>query len=339
MTVQQKRFVWRSAFFLLFIFAPVLNLFRFDLNENHFVFLTYPWTLGMDAVRSGDIDALQIAINFFLRFFLPLGSALAIGVYIVWKWGRLYCGWLCPHFSVVEAINALMRRASGKLSLWDKKTLPVKQKDGTHIKPNKSWWFVTAIVVVFISFTWAVVLLTYLLPPKEIYSNLFSGNLTRNQFIFISVATVLFVIEFTLARHLFCRFGCAIGVFQSLIWMGNKKAMVVSFDRKRGKECVDCDSSCEHACPMRLKPRSTKRHMFTCTQCMQCIDACEKVQMIKYPQAINKIDKDSPEGLPLLKMLENNCALDASTRDFGNRPEIPPKCYSCENKGKRSCSK
>jgi len=338
MTVQQKRLIWRSAFFLLFLFAPPLNLFRFDLNENHFIFLTYPWTLGMDMARSGEIDAMEIGINFFLRFFLPLGLALVIGAVIVWKWGRLYCGWLCPHFSVVEAINALMRRASGKLSFWDKKTLPEHQKDGKDIKPNKNWWVLTAIVVVLISFVWAVVLLTYLLPPKEIYSNLLSANLTRNQFLFISVATFLFIIEFTLARHLFCRFGCAIGIFQSLIWMGNKKAMVVSFDRKRGKECIDCDTSCEHACPMRLKPRSTKRHMFTCTQCMQCIDACEKVQIIKYPQAIQKQENNNQEGLSLLKMLENNCALDASTRDFGNRPEIPSKCYSHESKGKRCCS-
>lgn len=339
MTVQQKRLAWRSSFFLLFLLAPILNLFRFDLNENHFIFLTFPWTLGMDAIQTGEIDAIKIGMNFLLRFFLPLGLALVTGVFIVWKWGRLYCGWLCPHFSVVEAINALMRRASGKLSFWDKKTLPEHQKDGTLIKPNKSWWFITAIVVVLISFIWAVVLLTYLLPPKEIYSNLFNANLTRNQFIFISVATILFVIEFTFARHLFCQFGCAIGIFQSLIWMANKKAMVVSFDRKRGKECVDCDASCEHACPMRLKPRSTKRHMFTCTQCMQCVDACEKVQIIKYPQPLqnNTNNDQNYEGVSLLKMLENNCALDSSTRDFGNRPEIPPNCYSTENKGKRCC--
>lgn len=339
MSAQQKRLIWRSAFFLLFLLAPPLDLFRFDLNENHFIFLRYPWTLGMDEFQTGQIGAMEIGINLLVRFFLPLGLALGIGVYIVWKWGRLYCGWLCPHFSVVETINALMRRASGKLSIWDKKKLPENQKDGKVIKPQKQWWVATAFIVLLISFVWAVVLLTYLLPPKEIYSNLFSGNLSRNQFIFISVATTAFVVEFTLARHLFCRFGCAIGVFQSLIWMANKKAMVVSFDRSRAKECVDCDSSCDHACPMRLKPRMTKRHMFTCTQCMQCIEACENVQTIKYMK--NPKDETAPPqaGLSLLKMLEDKCALDAATRDFGKRPIAPPECYTSENKGKRSCTK
>ena len=317
LTTQNKRLIWRSAFFLLFLLAPPLDLFRFDLTQNHFVFLRYPWTLGIDAFQSGDTDALGMVWNMFLRFFIPIGIIVGGGIFVSWKWGRLYCGWLCPHFSVVETINALMRRASGKLSLWDKKKLPERQQDGTTVKPNKKWWFVTAAAVLFFSFLWAVVLLTYLLPPKEIYGNLFSGHLTRNQFVFISVATVLLVVEFTLARHLFCRFGCAIGVFQSLVWMGNKKAMVVAFDRKRAKACADCDASCEHACPMRLRPRGIKRHMFTCTQCMQCVEACDNVQMSK-------------NSYSLLKMLENECALDVSARDFGKKPDVPAGCFSLE---------
>lgn len=260
-----------------------------------------------------------------LRFLLPLGLVIGVGFYITWKWGRIYCGWLCPHFSVVEIINALMRRASGKLSIWDKKELPEQQSDGTQIKPNKNWWLLTTITVFFFSFIWAVALLTYLLPPKEIYSNLITGNLTRNQFLFISIATTLLIIEFTFARHLFCQFGCAIGLFQSLVWMGNKKAMVVGFNRNRGKECADCDSSCDHACPMRLKPRTLKRHMFTCTQCMQCVDACEKVQ-------------SATTQVALLKMLEGHCALDASARDFGQKPTVSTECYNAKDKGIRCCS-
>jgi ferredoxin-type protein NapH len=330
MHAQQKRVIWRSGFFLLFILAPPLDLFRFDLIQNHFIILGYPWTLGIESFQTGQISSAGIAWNMFLRFFLPLGIIIGGGIFISWKWGRLYCGWLCPHFSVVETINSLMRRASGKLSFWDKKTLPEHQSDGKHIASNAHWWLVVAFAVLGFSFLWAVVLLTYLLPPKEIYSNLFSANLTRYQFAFIGVATALLVIEFTLARHLFCRFGCAIGIFQSLVWMGNKKAMVVSFDRQRAKECLNCDSSCEHACPMRLKPRSTKRHMFTCTQCMQCVEACENVQSISS-------NTTGVESLSLLKMLEDQCALDTSARDFGKKPEVPDCCYGPENKDRKSC--
>ena len=315
MTTQQKRLLIRSGFFLLFFLAPPLDLFRFDLTQNHFVLLRHPWTLGMEAFQHGQISALHMTWNMLLRFFLPLGLVIIGGGFIAWKWGRLYCGWLCPHFSVVEMINHLMRRASGKLSIWDKKTLPDQQQDGTTIKPDKRWWLVTALAVFFFALVWAIALLTYLLPPKEVYGNLLAGTLTRNQLLFIGVATALLMIEFSVARHLFCRFGCALGVFQSLIWMGNKKALVVGFNRKRVKECVSCDTSCEHACPMRLKPRTIKRQMFTCTQCMQCVEACEKVQA-------------SQHKISLLKMVDKECALDVSARDFGKKIETPDDCFN-----------
>jgi polyferredoxin len=32
---------------------------------------------------------------------------------------------------------------------------------------------------------------------------------------------------------------------------------------------------------MRLKPRTIKRKMFTCTECAQCISACDQVQQGK----------------------------------------------------------
>lgn len=321
---QRRRLAWRSAFFLLFILAPPLDILRFDLTQNHLILFGFPWTLGMSAFQEGTIGAMEMGLQMLLRLFLPLALLLTLGVYFAWKWGRLYCGWLCPHFSVVEMINSLMRRAHGKLSIWEKNPMPVLQRDGTQIQPDKRWWLVTVVAVLFFSFLWAVSLLTYLLPPKEIYSNLITASLTRNQFVFIGVGTILLTIEFTFARHLFCRFGCALGLFQSLIWMGNKKAMVVAYDRKRAKVCVDCDASCEHACPMRLKPRSIKRRMFTCTQCMQCIAACDATQ-----QAVS--------GSGLLKMLEDQCALDVSTRDFGFKPEVPEACFSKENAGKRKC--
>lgn len=321
MTQQQKRLVWRTAFFVLFLLAPILDIFRFDLYQNHFIILWQPWQLGIDASQS----PAELFWNMSTRFLLPLATVVGIGVFISWKWGRVYCGWLCPHFSVVEMINALMRRASGKLSIWDKKPLPETQLDGTSIKTSKLWWLATALTVLFFSFLWAVVLLTYLLPPAEIYANLFNGELTRNQFLFIFVATFLLVAEFTFARHLFCRFGCAVGLFQSLVWMVNKDAMVVGFDRKRAKLCASCDTSCEHACPMRLKPRSLKRNMFTCTQCMQCIQACENVQQ-------------NGSRISLLKMLDQQCAHDTSNRGLGVKPVVPEGCFTAENQGNKRCS-
>jgi polyferredoxin len=127
-------------------------------------------------------------------------------------------------------------------------------------------------------------------------------TLTRNQALFIGAATVVLTLEFLFARHLFCRFACAVGLFQSLVWMGNRDAMVVGFDRLRAKDCADCYdpagpgyAACEGVCPMRLRPRVAKHKMFTCTQCAQCIAAC------------NTVERNRAEGT-LLKWVEKEAA-------------------------------
>ena len=130
--VQWQRLLWRTAFFALFVLAPVLDLFRFDLTQGHFILFGYPWTLGIDAA-----DALHSSMNIIVRAFLPIALIIGVGVWVSWRYGRLYCGWLCPHFSVVETINSLMRRASGKPTLWQKETLPEVQSDGVEIHPQQ----------------------------------------------------------------------------------------------------------------------------------------------------------------------------------------------------------
>lgn len=296
---QGKRLAFQVGFFVLFVLAPVFDLFRYDLNADHAWLLGIEWRLGLDDFLAGKATALEAAGNIMLRLFVPLLAGAGLFIWAAWKWGRLYCGWLCPHFSVVETINKLMARASGKPSVWEKFALPRWNTDGSPRRVDVRWWAVVVPAAVAFAFLWAVVLLTYLLPPAEVYGNLFSGNLTRNQFIFITAATVVLSLEFLFARHLFCRFVCAVGLFQSLAWMSNKDAMVVGFKRDRASDCASClperQSACDAVCPMRLKPRNIKRHMFTCTQCAQCVDACGETQ------------RDNPDG-PLLAWVSGEAA-------------------------------
>ena len=198
----------------------------------------------------------------------------------------------------------LVRKASGKQSLWDKKPGPPYHPDGTPASTDaRYWWLVIPFALAF-AFLWAVVLLTYLLPPAEIYANLFHLSPTRNQALFIGAATVALWIEFSFARHLFCRYGCAVGLFQSLVWMANRKAMVLGYQRQRARDCASCPSFCDHVCPMRLKPRNIKRLMFACTQCGQCLAACETVQrdnphgsLLTWIAGQQAVEADAAQGL------------------------------------------
>ena len=313
-----KRLIYQTVFLLLFILTPILDIFRLDLNQGHFIVFGYNLKLNLQQLINEDADTVTLAVRILTYAIIPIVGSIIVFLLIAWRWGRLYCGWLCPHFTVVEYINTLMRKACGKPSIWEPK-LPEHQLDGTVSTTNKWWWIPTILLIVLFAFSWAVLALSYLLTPSEVYANLWQLSFTRNQTIFISAVTGIFIIEFTFARHLFCRYACAVGVFQSFAWMANKKAMVVGYNSRRAKECKDCDKSCEHACPMRIKPRAIKRKIFTCTQCFECIDACDRVQEVN----------GKP---PLLKLLIDECALDKSKRDFGKKVEIPAHCFNEKTK-------
>lgn len=275
--LQRWRRLTQLGFFLLFLVAPGLDWLRFDLHDTQLWVLGYPWSLGIDDFLHGQATASEAAWHLLLRAFLP--ALLLVGAFlgVAYRFGRVYCGWLCPHFSAVEMLNGLMHRAIGRFSVWD--TSPTPRADQV---PNALWWVPFALLSAMLGLVWAVTLLTYLLPPVEIWGGLLHASLTPNQARFIGVGTLVFTLEFVLARHLFCRFGCAAGLFQSLAWMANDRAMVVSFSRDRARECQSCDvprgSACDNACPMRLHPRNIKRMMFSCVQCARCLAACDQSQ-------------------------------------------------------------
>ncbi len=303
---------WRrraqAAFFVLFVLAPVFDLLRYDLVAGHAWLLGFEWHAGLEDFSAGRIDAVGAVGRVIGRVLLPILAVGAVLIGVAWRWGRLYCGWLCPHFSVVETINTLMRRATGRPSVWESRPLPPREPDGRLVRYDRRWWFVTVPLAVGFAFVWAVVLLTYLLPPFQVYGHLLAGAPTQSEFIFITAGTVVLSAEFLFARHLFCRYACAVGLFQSLAWMGNKSALVVGFERERAADCASCYSACDHVCPMRLKPRNIKRAMFTCTQCAQCVSACATTQA------------GNPGG-PLLRWVAGAAARDNEAAFAAPKPE------------------
>ena len=293
LTLQQSRTTAKIAFFALFLFAPLLDIFRFDLDLGHFIIFGQAWTISIDSILHGGGDSVDAAIKIFTRVLLPGMAFVTITGVLIWKYGRIYCGWLCPHFSVVEVINDLMLKQLNRVTIWEKAS---KQSNGVLPK------FIVFIAAISMAFVWSVGLLSYLLDPNMLLIGLVNVNLGFGATIFITVATLVFTADFIFARHVFCKYGCALGLFQSLIWMANNKAMVIKFDRARAKACRACESynkhkPCDQACPMRLPTRNMKRAKFTCTQCVQCVSACNEVQ------------KDNPEG-GLLKWVNGKEAVD-----------------------------
>jgi ferredoxin-type protein NapH len=215
-----------------FFWRPTLNLLRFDLTETQLWFFGMRWSLGIDAFIQGDIDATTAALQIVLRAFLPGIALVVIFLTVAYRYGRLYCGWLCPHFSVVESLNNLLHRACGKLSLWD--TSPVSR---ANTQPNARWWPIFGLSCVLMGFLWSVTLLTYLLPPATIWGGLLHGTLTANQARFIGIGGLIVFRRICLCPApvlplwLRCRPVSKPGLD------GQPRGMVVAFDRLRARDC------------------------------------------------------------------------------------------------------
>ena len=104
------------------------------------------------------------------------------------------------------------------------------------------------------------------------------ANLTCARALHRRRATAAFSIEFLFARHLFCRFGCAVGLFQSLSWMGNDRAMVVGFDRDRADRCHGCNNACDNVCPMRSSRARSSARCSPAPSVRNASPACTTVQ-------------------------------------------------------------
>lgn len=325
---QHKRRAFQLGFFALFLTAPALDLLRFDLTQAQLYVLRIKWSLGISALMAGRITPAEAALSILLRGFLPAVALIAAGLFVAWRYGRLYCGWLCPHFSVVELLNGALRRASGKFSLWSRHPLPPTLPDGTRVPRSRAWWPAFVLGAVAFAALWAITLLSYLLPPAEIWHNLLHAALTPNQARFIGIGTLVFSAEFLFARHLFCRFGCAVGLFQSLAWMANDRGMVVAFDRSRARDCRDCHpphgSACDHACPMHLNPRDIKRMMFSCVQCGRCLQACEQSQDEHQRAPLLEWKLDAAAVAETLRQRRPALASSSATATAPARPAVSP---------------
>ncbi len=266
------------AFFILFVTAPLLNLFRLDADAAQFYILGMKWSIGIDALAAKEISATQLALQFVSRVFLPVLTLIFCAIFFFMHYGRVFCGWLCPHFSLVELLNHLLLKAYGKLSIWDK-----QKTYRANLKTSPVYWFFFIFSAILLAYIWTVTILAYVFEPFTIWRQALTFSLSFKKTLFLCAVWPVLTLELIFARHLFCRFGCAFGFFQSLFWMMNPRAMVVEFKRDLARDCKDCESAeipqgsaCDNVCPMRLHPRNIKRMMFACTQCGECLTACDK---------------------------------------------------------------
>ncbi|MGL4449238.1 MAG: cytochrome c oxidase accessory protein CcoG [Shewanella sp.] len=204
--------------------------------------------------------------------------------------GRVWCGYTCPQtvwtFMFIWFEEKLEGARNKRIKLdqmpwsFDK----VWRKTAKHI----AW--------LSLSFLTAMTFVSYFVPSREVYIDVFTLN--------ASGGVYFWVIFFTLAtygnagwmREIMCLHMCPYARFQSAMF--DKNTFIVGYDSQRGEkrgprarkadskelglgDCIDCDL-CVQVCPTGIDIRNGLQ--YECINCGACIDACDQtMERMGYP--------------------------------------------------------
>ena len=271
------------AFYLLLPWIPVggYPAVFLDIAERRFHFFGY--TLAAQDV--------------WLLFFGLTGLGFAL-FFLTALFGRLWCGWACPHTVYLDHVyrriermidgDALQRRQLDLAPLSAGKIFRRILKHGLYILASL---FITHL---FLSYFVSLPQVWHMMTeaPGEHWST----------FLFVFIAAGVLYFNFAWFREQLCIVICPYGRLQSALT--DDHSMVIGYDAKRGEPraklgtpnagaCVACNR-CVQVCPTGIDIRHGLQ--LECVGCAACIDACDEV-MVKVNRPKGLIRYDSLVGL------------------------------------------
>lgn len=236
------------------------------------------------------------AQDFYLAFFLLSGAGFALFV-VSALWGRVWCGYACPHTVFLEGfyrrIEHWFEGGAGK-----RKRLEPMPWNGEKIlrKGGKQ------VAYVLLSFLLAHTLLSYFMGVEGVRAAVTSAPSEHpTAFAFVLIVTGLVWFDFAWFREQLCIVLCPYGRLQGVLY--DADTVVVGYDARRGEprgkyhqqergDCIDCQR-CVAVCPTGIDIRNGTQ--MECVGCANCVDACDEV-MERVGQPAGLIRYDSQNG-------------------------------------------
>ncbi len=250
-------------FWVLFFLSPALNIFRVDVINEQLIFLGQSYPFEMQYL-------MWLPLGFY-------GGVFLVGIVTAF-FGRLFCGWACPHNIMTEWTKVFR----GLLAI---EALPngfkrlQKKYPALNTKTAKVFSVLVSIVITYVTM---FLLFGYVLPFDWMLNQYATGphpTFVMGQVLFTLVAVFLMY-----SGHLFCKMCCPYGLAQSIsaYSAGKWRPMEIKFTGNRQNDCGTC-TGCQQVCPVDIDPRdfehgTVKVGQFQgCWNCGECIDACNQV--------------------------------------------------------------
>lgn len=233
-----------------------------------------------------------IAQDLWLSFFILSGLGFLLFV-VTSLWGRIWCGWTCPHSLLLEQIfrpierlvegDSARQRALDDAPWTSSKVMRRGLKHALYI---------------IVSLSLAHVFLSYFVPVEVIGKWILSNPSEHwDSFLLVATLTGLFYFNFSWFREQLCIVICPYGRVQSALI--DDDSLIIGYDTTRGEprgkpsdpangHCIDC-LRCVNVCPMGIDIRMGLQ--IECIGCAYCIDACDQVMdKLRRPRGLIRYD-------------------------------------------------
>jgi cytochrome c oxidase accessory protein FixG len=232
-----------------------------------------------------------------LSFFLLSGVGFAL-IVVTALWGRVWCGYACPHTVFLEGVFRRIER------LLEGPRNTRLRRDKAPLSFDRVWRkSVKHLTFFLLSFLVAHVFLSYFVSIPAVLEMMRARPAEHPEaFAWAFGMTAVMYGNFGWFREQMCLIICPYGRLQSVLT--DNDTLVIGYDQRRGEprgkakeehrgDCVDC-GRCVVVCPTSIDIRNGLQ--LECVGCSACVDACDDV-MTKLQRPTGLIRYDSQNGL------------------------------------------
>lgn len=237
------------------------------------------------------------AQDVWLSFFLISGVGFAL-IVVTALWGRVWCGYACPHTVFLEGVFRPIER-------WLEGPRLVRiKRNKSDLSFDKLWRkALKHALYAVVAFLVAHIVLAYFVSLPAVYSMVLKRPSAHpTAFAWALGLTTILYFNFSWFREQMCLIVCPYGRLQSVLT--DRDTLLIGYDEKRGEprgkatqasagDCVDC-ARCVVVCPTGIDIRNGLQ--MDCVGCARCIDACDEI-MDRLGRPRGLVRYDSLRGL------------------------------------------